>query len=181
MVNQYLCTFFFARNWQLPFMNHWTGMTVENVSWSISTKECCRTRQGSNPRPPVSWPGSENLPFPLFSYLCVCVCVCVCVCYYSQESFRLEFIDCVSLTLSFVKLSLYWLIKSCFLGIIMRHVTWWHYSSKYYLHLSILRKHDLSRCNLKTIYGFSYIVLRSCRAGQFTCTLPHFSWAGLFL
>ena len=27
-------------------------MTVENISWSISTKECCRPRQGSNPRPP---------------------------------------------------------------------------------------------------------------------------------
>ena len=28
------------------------GMTVENISWSISTKECCRPRRGSNPRPP---------------------------------------------------------------------------------------------------------------------------------
>ena len=27
-------------------------MTVENISWSISTKECCRPRRGSNPRPP---------------------------------------------------------------------------------------------------------------------------------
>ena len=27
-------------------------MTVENISWSISTKECCRLRRGSNPRPP---------------------------------------------------------------------------------------------------------------------------------
>ena len=34
----------------------WTSgrerMTVENISWSISTKECCRPRRGSNPRPP---------------------------------------------------------------------------------------------------------------------------------
>ena len=28
-------------------------MTVENISWSISTKECCRPRRGLNPRPPV--------------------------------------------------------------------------------------------------------------------------------
>ena len=28
-------------------------MTVENISWSISAKECCRPRRGSNPRPPV--------------------------------------------------------------------------------------------------------------------------------
>ena len=27
-------------------------MTVENISWSISTKECCRPQLGSNPRPP---------------------------------------------------------------------------------------------------------------------------------
>ena len=27
-------------------------MTVENISWSISTKECCRPRLGLNPRPP---------------------------------------------------------------------------------------------------------------------------------
>ena len=29
-------------------------MTVENISWSISTKEYCRPRQELNPRPPVS-------------------------------------------------------------------------------------------------------------------------------
>ena len=27
-------------------------MTVENISWSISTKECCRPRRVVNPRPP---------------------------------------------------------------------------------------------------------------------------------
>ena len=27
-------------------------MTIENISWSISTKECCRPRRGLNPRPP---------------------------------------------------------------------------------------------------------------------------------
>ena len=27
-------------------------MTVENISWSISTKECCRPQRGLNPRPP---------------------------------------------------------------------------------------------------------------------------------
>ena len=29
-------------------------MTVENISWSISTKECCRPRRGLNPRLLVS-------------------------------------------------------------------------------------------------------------------------------
>ena len=33
----------FARNWQLPFLiSGKERMTVENSSWSISTKECCR-------------------------------------------------------------------------------------------------------------------------------------------
>ena len=27
-------------------------MTVENISWSISTKDCCRPRLGLNPQPP---------------------------------------------------------------------------------------------------------------------------------
>ena len=27
-------------------------MTIENISWSISTKECCRIRRGLNPWPP---------------------------------------------------------------------------------------------------------------------------------
>ena len=27
-------------------------MIVENISWSISTKECCRPQRGLNPRPP---------------------------------------------------------------------------------------------------------------------------------
>ena len=27
-------------------------MTVENISWSISTKECCRSQRGLKPRPP---------------------------------------------------------------------------------------------------------------------------------
>ena len=29
-------------------------MTIENISRSISKKECCRPRRGSNPQPPVS-------------------------------------------------------------------------------------------------------------------------------
>ena len=27
-------------------------MTIENISWSISTKECCRPQRGLNPQPP---------------------------------------------------------------------------------------------------------------------------------
>ena len=37
-------------------------MTVENISWSISTKECCRPRRGLNPRPPgLQSDGASNL------------------------------------------------------------------------------------------------------------------------
>ena len=36
-------------------------MTVENISWSISTKECCRPRRGLNPRPPgLQLDGASN-------------------------------------------------------------------------------------------------------------------------
>ena len=34
------------------WINGWERMTVENISWSISTKKCCRLRRGLNPRPP---------------------------------------------------------------------------------------------------------------------------------
>ena len=48
-------------------------MTVENISWSISTKECCRPRRGLNPRPPglqsdgaSNWAtGAGHLGFPI--------------------------------------------------------------------------------------------------------------------
>ena len=37
----------FARNWHLPFLiSGRERMTVENISWSILTKECCRPRAG---------------------------------------------------------------------------------------------------------------------------------------
>ena len=42
-------------------------MTVENISWSFSTKERCRTRRGSNPRPPDHQ--SEADPTPLIDCL----------------------------------------------------------------------------------------------------------------
>ena len=36
-------------------------MTVENISWSVSTKECCRPRRGLNPRPPgLQLDGASN-------------------------------------------------------------------------------------------------------------------------
>ena len=36
-------------------------MTVENISWSISTKECCQPRRGLNPRPPgLQLDGASN-------------------------------------------------------------------------------------------------------------------------
>ena len=40
-------------------------MTVENISWSISTKECCRPRRGLNPRPPgLQSDGASEPPRP---------------------------------------------------------------------------------------------------------------------
>ena len=50
MVNKY-CAQSFARNWQLPFLIQRERMTVENISWSISTKECYQP-----------WPETDNCP-----------------------------------------------------------------------------------------------------------------------
>ena len=38
-------------------------MTVENISWSISAKECCRPQRGLNPQPPgLQLDGASNWP-----------------------------------------------------------------------------------------------------------------------
>ena len=44
---------YFARNWQLPFLNLRKGENDRRkyFLWSISTKECCRPRRGLNPLP----------------------------------------------------------------------------------------------------------------------------------
>ena len=50
-------------------------MTVENISWSISTKECCRPRRGLNPRPPgLQSDGASNWATeagPLSPWICL--------------------------------------------------------------------------------------------------------------
>ena len=50
-------------------------MTVENISWSISTKECCRPRRGLNPRPPgLQSDGASNwAPEAGTSLACLCL------------------------------------------------------------------------------------------------------------
>ena len=46
------CAHSFGRNWQLPFLNQQKGGNDhKNISWSISTKECCQSQQGSNLQP----------------------------------------------------------------------------------------------------------------------------------
>ena len=51
LYNKY-CAHSFARNWQLPFLNQRERMTVENISGSISTKDCCRLGEVE---PATSW------------------------------------------------------------------------------------------------------------------------------
>ena len=50
-------------------------MTVENISWSISTKECCQPRRGSNPRPPGLQSDAHPTapPRPAYQELVCCV------------------------------------------------------------------------------------------------------------
>ena len=35
-------------------------MTIENISWSVSTKECCQSRRGLNPRPGLQSDSASN-------------------------------------------------------------------------------------------------------------------------
>ena len=51
------------------------GLTVENISWSLSTKECCRPRRGLNPRPPdlqsdgaANWATEAGI-HPVYNYM----------------------------------------------------------------------------------------------------------------
>ena len=49
------CAHTYVRNWQLPLLNQRKGENDRRKYFMInliSTKECCRTRRGSNPRPP---------------------------------------------------------------------------------------------------------------------------------
>ena len=47
-------------------------MTVQNISWSISTKECCRPWRGLNPRPPgLQSDGASNWVTEAVMYLVV--------------------------------------------------------------------------------------------------------------
>ena len=57
-------------------------MTVETISWSISTKECCRPRRGLTPRPglqsdahPTVPPGPAGFTFGLIVYNWPKVCI----------------------------------------------------------------------------------------------------------
>ena len=36
----------------MPFLNQQKGVTTDNILWSISKEECCRTVRGSHPRLP---------------------------------------------------------------------------------------------------------------------------------
>ena len=46
VLNQYFCTFFYQKlTTALLESAEWRA-----ISWSVSTKECCQTRRGSNPR-----------------------------------------------------------------------------------------------------------------------------------
>ena len=50
-------------------------MTVENISWSISTKECCRPRLGLNPRPPgLQLDGASNWATKANVKRLICTC-----------------------------------------------------------------------------------------------------------
>ena len=71
-------------------------MTVENISWSISTKECCRPRRGLNPRPGLQSDGASNWATEAGKTCCggvdcatgagdVCKCTEPCPCWWGVQ------------------------------------------------------------------------------------------------
>ena len=72
VVDQCLCTVFvFARNCHCPsWISQSERLTVEYISWSISTNECCWSQRRSNLRPPDHQSDAYlSLQSPLFVYL----------------------------------------------------------------------------------------------------------------
>ena len=57
-------------------------MTVENISLSISTKECCRPRRGLNPLPP----GQVSTHICNFYFHCDHICTPIFIYYYGRIS-----------------------------------------------------------------------------------------------
>ena len=62
-------------------------ITVENISWSISTKECCRPRRELNPRTPgLQLDGASNWATEAGSFQCKeCLVSIYCYHFYSND------------------------------------------------------------------------------------------------
>ena len=66
-------------------------MTVENISWLISSKECCRPRRGSNPRPSgvQSDAHPTEPPKPVWTFKCPLIDILRLYkidCYFNRDS-----------------------------------------------------------------------------------------------
>ena len=62
-------------------------ITIETISWSISTKECCRPRRELNPRPPgLQSDGASNWATEAGSFQCKeCLVSIYCYHFYSND------------------------------------------------------------------------------------------------
>ena len=59
VVNQHLCTIFHQKD-NCPFFNQRKGENDRRKYFDQSTTQCCRTRRGTNPRPPVHHSDWDN-------------------------------------------------------------------------------------------------------------------------
>ena len=82
-------------------------MTVENISWSISTNECCRPRRGLNPRPPgLQSDGASNWATEAATFASI-------TCFYGKwRNYPRIIIKYPSLKFPLEKLLALWLIKT---------------------------------------------------------------------
>ena len=88
-------------------------MTVENISWSISTKECCRPWRGLNPRPlGLQSDGASNWATeadePWLNMFCEFIVIYLLICFYSgiiwmYNSNGVNFSFCYSFTFNSIQ------------------------------------------------------------------------------
>ena len=93
-------------------------MTVESISWSISTKECCQPRLGSNLQPPglqsekVGFRGSKLYRYVFMIFLIKMYFSCSPECHHTVQLANYKLLAYIPLFIKCTKNNFY-LIKKC--------------------------------------------------------------------
>ena len=138
-------------------------MTVENISWSISTKECCRPRRGLNPWPPglqsdgaSNWATEAGKMTLVFHVLM------------KKEMFYLKFMQVKTKVFSYYKIHIYLLIT-----------TWYALTSEFsefllVIHLMTFIHQETLKLSNKFVrhafhLRFLWYFMMTCWGGKFRC------------